>query len=95
MANRGIPVFHEPLAKLSFGIAIHNGQSPQVLKPRSFQCTYGTTKEAAEKGCILGEKPEVHISGAKAPAGFIGFVPGINPRPTARPRFSAASKVVP
>jgi len=46
--------------------------------------------QAAEKGCILGEKPEVHTSGAKAPAALIGFMPGINPRPTARTGFFAA-----
>jgi hypothetical protein len=49
------------------------------------------TPEAAEKLCIFGEKTELHTSGAKAPADFIGSMPGINPRHTARPCFSAAS----
>ncbi|MGA2351282.1 MAG: hypothetical protein ABSF70_12680 [Terracidiphilus sp.] len=35
-------------------------------KPRSFLIIYGTTKEAAEKGCVFDEKPELHPSGAKA-----------------------------
>jgi hypothetical protein len=35
-------------------------------KPRSLLSIYGTTKQAAERGCILGEKPEEHTSGAKA-----------------------------
>jgi hypothetical protein len=45
------------------------------------------TKEAAEKGRIPGEKLEEHTSGAEAHIDFIGFMPGINPRPTARMVF--------
>src|ERR1035438_1222856 len=39
--------------------------------------------------CIKQEK---HTSVAKATADFIGFVPGINPRPTAQMSFSAADE---
>ena len=35
---------------------------------------------------------EEHTSGAKARFDLVGFVPGINPRPTARMSFSAACK---
>jgi hypothetical protein len=49
-------------------------------------------KQAAEKGQISGEKLEKHTSGAEAHIGFIGFMPGINPRPTARVSFFAACK---
>jgi hypothetical protein len=56
---------------------------------------YGTTKEVAEKGLLPSKMPEKHTSGAKAHVDSIGFIPGINPRPTARMSFSAACKVVP
>ena len=56
---------------------------------------YGTSKEAAEEGLILGESDKKHTSVAKATAFSIGFIPGINPRPTARVRFSASCKAVP
>jgi hypothetical protein len=56
-------------------------------------------QQAAGKGQISGEKLEKHTSGAEAHIDFIGFMPGTNPRPTARiPRptvrmgFSAACK---
>jgi hypothetical protein len=49
-------------------------------------------KEAAEKGRFANEMPERHTSGAKALAGSIDFMPGINPRPTTRRSFSAAYK---
>jgi hypothetical protein len=39
--------------------------------------------------------PEKRTSGAKALIDLIGFVPGMNPRPTARTSFSAACEVVP
>jgi len=48
--------------------------------------------EAAEKLLISPGKPEKHTSGAEAHVDFIGFMPGINPRPTARMSFSAACK---
>jgi hypothetical protein len=43
-ANRAKIKYVKSLAKLPFGIANHKRQSPQGLKPRSFQSTYGTTK---------------------------------------------------
>ena len=47
-------------------------------------------QQAAGKGQISGEKLEKHTSGAEAHIDFIGFMPGINPRPTARlPRPTA------
>jgi len=47
-------------------------------------------KQAAEKHQLWSKEPEKHTSGAKAPIDSIGFIPGINPRPTARMSFSAA-----
>ena len=49
-------------------------------------------KQAAEKGHISGRVPERRTSGAKALADSIGFMPGINPQPTARRVLSAACK---
>jgi hypothetical protein len=40
---------------------------PPGLKPGVLWGFFGTTEQAAEKGCILREKPEEHTSGAKAP----------------------------
>jgi hypothetical protein len=51
-------------------------------------------KQAAEKLLISPGKPEKHTSGAEAHVDFIGFMPGINPRPTARMSFSAACKAL-
>jgi len=45
---------------------------------------------AAEKGLLSNEMPEKHTSGPKGPIDFVGFMPGINPRPTARRSFPAA-----
>ena len=47
-------------------------------------------EQAAEKVLISPGKPEKHTSGAEAHVDFMGFMPGINPRPTARMSFSAA-----
>jgi hypothetical protein len=44
-------------------------------------------KQAAEKVEVSGEIGEKHPSGAKARVDSIGFMPGINPRPTARQEF--------
>ena len=49
-------------------------------------------KEAAEKGRISGEDLEKHTAGAEARFDSIAFMPGINPRHTARRSFSAACK---
>jgi hypothetical protein len=49
-------------------------------------------KQAAEKGHISGRVPEKRTSGAKALGDSIGFMPGIDPQPTARRGFSAACK---
>ena len=49
-------------------------------------------KQAAEKGHVFGVEIEEHTSGAEAHIDLIGFMPGINPRPTARTSFSAARK---
>jgi len=46
--------------------------------------------QAAEKVLILGEIWQKHTSGAEACVDLIGFIPGMNPRPTARTSFSAA-----
>jgi hypothetical protein len=43
-----------------------------------------------KKGPISGEIPEKRTAGAEALIDLIGFVPGMNPRPTARTSFSAA-----
>jgi hypothetical protein len=53
------------------------------------ECPSGA-KEASEKGQKASEKPEKHTSGAEARAHSADFIPGINPRPTARTSFSAA-----
>ena len=49
-------------------------------------------KQAAEKVLILGEIWQKHTSGAEARVDLIGFIPGMNPRPTTRMLFSAACK---
>jgi hypothetical protein len=49
-------------------------------------------KQAAEKDNIPGGKLEKHTSGAESRIDWIDFIPGINPRPTARMSFSAAYK---
>ena len=43
---------------------------------------------------VHGEEREKHASVAKAIADCVAFMPGINPRPTARMSFSAACEVV-
>jgi hypothetical protein len=48
---------------------------------------FSGAKQAAEKGRISGEELEKHTSRAEAHIDFIGFMPGINPRPTARMVF--------
>src|ERR1035437_8793140 len=53
--------------------------------------------------CLENPKPvlqkildfQQRISGAEAPTDSTGFIPGINPRPTALPSFSAACKARP
>jgi tRNA A37 threonylcarbamoyladenosine modification protein TsaB len=52
-------------------------------------------EEATKQNGIRSELSEKHTSGAKAPADLIGFLPGINPRPTARSRLSASCETVP
>jgi hypothetical protein len=47
--------------------------------------------QAAEKGLFWIKGGKKHTSGAKARADSAAFVPGINPWPTARTSFSAAS----
>jgi hypothetical protein len=47
------------------------------------------------KALDWAEISEKHTSGAKAQIDSAGFMPEINPRPTARTSFSAASSVVP
>src|ERR1035438_5669368 len=49
--------------------------------------------QLAEKHLLSSKKSEKHTSGAKAPIDSIGFMPGINPRPTARMCFSASCSV--
>jgi hypothetical protein len=49
-------------------------------------------KQAAERGLISGDSPQKHTSVAKAAADSIVFIPGMNPRPTARMRFFAECK---
>jgi cell division protein FtsQ len=48
--------------------------------------------QGADNGQIIGEQPEKHTSGAKAPVVSAGFMPGINPRPTSRSKANAAAK---
>ena len=51
-------------------------------------------KQAAEKLMFSREMVEKHTAGAKAHVDSTAFVPGINPRPTVRLRFSAACKAI-
>ena len=76
---------------------ILNGSAAEVRSGKESQA--GTHKhgdvlngalQAAEKGQFSGEQPEKRTSGAKAHVDSIGFLPGINPRPTTRMSFSAA-----
>jgi hypothetical protein len=53
------------------------------LKPVPF----AGAKQAAEKLGVRGKMGRKHTSAAKAIIDSIGFVPGINPRPTARNEF--------
>ena len=46
-------------------------------------------EQAAERGLISGDSPQNNTSVAKATADSIVFVPGMNPRPTARMSFSS------
>jgi hypothetical protein len=46
-------------------------------------------EQVAEKRTICAERPENHTSGAEDHIDLIGFMPGINPRPTARRGFSS------
>jgi hypothetical protein len=52
----------------------------------------GRDKEVAEKLDFSGEICRRHTSGAEVHADLIGFMPGINPRHTARMSFSATCK---
>jgi hypothetical protein len=47
-------------------------------------------KDAAKKGSVSGDELEEHTAGAEAHIDLIDFMPGINPRPTARTSFPAA-----
>ena len=62
------------------------------LKAASFISFFQGVEQAAQKGLISGEMLEKHTSGAEARFDSIGFIPGINPRPTARMSSSAACK---
>jgi len=68
---------------------------PQGLKPSSLLAVCGTTEQLAEKGTLSQRIRKRHTSAAKAGVHFARFVPGINPRPTARKTFSASCEVVP
>jgi hypothetical protein len=50
--------------------------------------------QAAEKGFVSFERLEKHTSGAEAHVDLIGFMPGINPRPTARTSFPRPAPVL-
>jgi tRNA/rRNA methyltransferase len=80
---------HQPSMNLGQAVAVCLYElASRVFLPESS----AGAKEVAEKGWLSGEMPEKHTSGAKAPIDSIGFVPGIDPRPTARLSFSAACK---
>ncbi len=70
--------------------------APEGLKPHCpIFSADGTSEQAAKKVLITDEKPEKHTSGPKGPIDLLGFIPGINPRPTARTSFSASCEAVP
>ena len=60
-----------------------------------FQETSLGAKQFAEKPKIWAENDKKRTSVAKATAYFAGFIPGMNPRPTARTSFSATCKAHP
>jgi hypothetical protein len=76
------------------------GPEIQEAVKRHGLCSGGTrVKEDAlrgQTGCgktlDSGEIVGKHTSGAKAQVDYIAFTPGINPRPTLKPSFSAACK---
>jgi len=51
---------------------------------------FSGAEQAAEKGLIPGEMWQKRTTGTEVSADSIGFIPGMNPRPTARVSFSAA-----
>jgi ribosomal-protein-alanine acetyltransferase len=51
-------------------------------------------KEDTEEGPVSEEIIEEHTSGAKAHIDLIGFVPGMNPRPTAQTSFPSGAKAL-
>jgi len=55
----------------------------------------GTTEQLAEKGRDFGKIGGKHTSGPKGRVDSATFMPGMNPRPTSKPSFSAAFEVVP
>jgi hypothetical protein len=73
----------------------HEKQTAGAKAQQLFCGAYGTTEQAAEKVPFPSNKQEKHTSVAKATAYFIGFIPGINPRPTTRMSFSASCEVMP
>jgi hypothetical protein len=69
---------------------------PQPVKPCLVEVAFiGTAKQAMEKGVILSEKLEKHTSRTEALFDSIGFIPEMNPRPTAPVSFSASCKAAP
>jgi hypothetical protein len=62
-----------------------------VDRNSSFSSAAGA-KQAAEKVGIRAKSAESIPQGLKAHDDYIAFTPGINPRPTLKPSFSAACK---
>lgn len=51
-------------------------------------------EEVSEKGLNSFEAPEMHAGAAETHVDLIGFVPGINPLPTARMSFPAGGMIL-
>ncbi len=90
-AAKGISVPFSPavVSESSRAVTIEKAAEPvAAISPAAI--TEAAAEDAAEKGPVSGGMPEEHTSGAKALIDSTGIVPGMNPRPTARTKFSAA-----
>jgi hypothetical protein len=78
--------------------ALYHGMT-SVMPRMSIKSAQGFSPSRFCRGLEISPGPEPraekHTSGAKARIDSIGFMPGMNPRPTARRSFSAACEGVP
>jgi hypothetical protein len=93
--QRRRPVAGDPGKSCPFAHLLPSWSFSAACEAQFFLASCGPAEQAAEKGLVLGETRQKHTSGAEALVDLIGFMPGINPRPTARTSFSASCEVVP